>query len=61
MKKIIIKEDQDCEMMSITTSEGECLFYGNYWDFNRTGDSFKSLFEKLGFDVKLTETEYSNW
>ena len=56
--KIIIKEDTGCEFLSIITDDGVCLFYGNEWDFDRSGSSFKKLFEKLGIETELLKTKF---
>ena len=54
MTKIIIKDNIYTEMLSISKEDGECLFHGNYWDFDRSGLGFKKLLEELGHEVKLT-------
>jgi len=57
-KKIIIKEDTSCDMLTIelkNESENKCLFHGNYWDFNRDGEEFKRLFEAIGLEVEYIE------
>jgi hypothetical protein len=56
--KIIIKEDPSCEMLSIETDDGKLLFYGNEWDFDRGGSSFKELFENLGIETELIKTKF---
>jgi len=60
MVKIKITEDSESEMLKIET-ETECLFEGNYWDFNRGGSSFKEFFESMGIEVELEEKEYNKW
>ena len=59
--EIVITQDTSCEMLKIETSDGKYLFEGNEWDFNRSGDSFKKLFEDAGLKVKLIEKNYSDW
>lgn len=51
---VLIEYDDDTEMLSITnTIDDECVFYGNYWDFNRGPENFRQLFERLGLEVEL--------
>lgn len=33
------------------------VFYGNYWDFNRDGESFKKLFELIDNNIEVTLDE----
>lgn len=49
--KVIIEDDFENEMLSMVADNGKSLFYGNYWDFNRNGENFKSLFQKLDIEV----------
>lgn len=58
---IIITNDSDSEMMKIETSEGNSLFYGNYWDFNRDPESFAELFKALNMNTEIKEIEYEDW
>lgn len=53
MKKVKISYNPDEEMMSITT-EDETLFYGNYWDFDRSPKQLAKFLKKIGVDVHLT-------
>ena len=48
-------------MIKIENDKGECLFYGNEWDFNRDAKTFKTLFEKLGVKTKIVEKAYDEW
>lgn len=60
MSKILIKQDNSCEMLSIY-KDGECIFYGNNWDFKRNGKGLESLLIKLGLEVELDESwEYDS-
>jgi hypothetical protein len=58
--RVIITEDSDSEMLRIET-ETHCLFEGNYWDFNRSGSTFKELLEDVGCDVVINEKDYDEW
>lgn len=60
IKKIIIKQDTSCEMLSISTEDGTCLFYGNAWDFNISGENFKYLFEKIGLETEIVDVNMSD-
>ena len=60
VNKIIITEDPDCEMLDITIADGQELFHGNAWDFNRDGETFKQLFENLGISVVLKKKDMSD-
>lgn len=53
--KVLIEEDSSCEMLWILNEEGNCVFSGNQWDLDRSGDSLKSLFKDLGLEVDLVE------
>jgi hypothetical protein len=55
--KVVITEDSSSEMLRITVGD-ECLFEGNYWDFNRDGTTFKRLFKSIGAEVELVEKDY---
>ena len=58
--KIIIEEDKFQNMLYINSySWGERinLFNGNYDDFDRSGESFKKLFEKLNIETNLIQIE----
>lgn len=59
-KEIKIIEDSESEMLQMTI-EDECIFEGNYWDFDRSGENFRRLFEYLGFKVSLEEKDYDTW
>lgn len=59
--KIIITEDQNCDMIKIENEKGNCAIYGNYWDINRTGQSFLQLFKDLGIEVELVEKPFDEW
>lgn len=58
--KVKITEDSSSEMLKIET-DTECLFEGNYWDFTRSGSSFKEMLEAVGAEVELTEKDYNDW
>lgn len=58
MKKIIIKHDIIDKMISIEDENGKNLFYGNYWDFDRSPNGFKSLFEKMEFNVIIINERF---
>lgn len=55
LNKIHILKDEDCEMMCIMFEE-ECLFEGNYRDFNGKRD-LAELLRQVGFSV--TEEGYT--
>lgn len=56
-KEIInIEHDPDNEMLSII-KDGVVLFNGSEWDFDRSPESFTSLFTKLGFNVQVEKKE----
>ena len=56
---VLIEYDDDDEMLSITnTTDDECVFYGNYWDFARGPESFRQLFQRLGLDVELKKRSF---
>jgi hypothetical protein len=57
-KKITITDDKSNEMLTIKTAEGEVLFDGNYWDFDRSGEFIKDLLTKMGVDVTLSTKTY---
>jgi len=59
-KKIIIEQDENLNMLSIRTAEDISIFYGNEWDFDRSGNSFKKLFEKLGLEVEILDVDMSD-
>ena len=44
------------EMMSIMHN-GKCLFYGNFWDFERDPESLAEFLQKLGITVNLSESD----
>mgnify|MGYP000875174362 CR=1 FL=1 len=56
LKDILIKIDQNCEMLEIYEGEKR-LFVGNYWDFNRPNDIVK-LLGKLGHNVVVQEYKF---
>lgn len=57
MSRIVIKDDEGCEMMEIW-QDGDCLFAGNYWDFDATPSGIASLLDSLGLDLSLEDYEY---
>ena len=58
--EIIIKQDKSCDMLNISTTDNVCLFHGNVWDFDASGDTFKKLFEKLDIKTKIVNTNLSS-
>jgi hypothetical protein len=40
---------------------GKCIFYGNYTDFSRGSEGFKSLFEEIGINCEVEQVPYENW
>lgn len=60
MKNIKITEDSTTEMLRIEI-DNECIFEGNYWDFDRSGDGFKKILDKIGCNVELVEKDYNEW
>lgn len=54
MSKVVIKQDNSCEMLAIYKDD-DCVFFGNEWDFSRSGRSLTKLFRQLGLEVELTE------
>ncbi len=59
--KIKITEDPDCDMLQITTEDGQCLFEGNYSDFSRNAAGFAKLFELMNIDVSVDIKSYDDW
>ena len=55
MNQVLIEDDTDNAMMSISFN-GECLFDGNYWDFDHSSDGLKKLLEQMGLAVTIEET-----
>jgi hypothetical protein len=58
--EIRIEEYKSQDMLNIfvSTENGlEQLFFGNYDDFDRSGESFKKLFEKLNIETNLIQIE----
>jgi len=51
-----IRYSESEEMIQIINKDGEVVFGGNYWDFNRSPEGFKSLFESLGINVTMDDT-----
>jgi hypothetical protein len=47
-------------MLNIVTEDGKCLFYGNEWDFDRSGNNFKKLLEKLNIEVEIINDDMSD-
>lgn len=56
-----ITTDRNCEMIKIEIENGECIFYGNVWDFDRDAETFQELFEKLGVKTEIVEKTYDEW
>ncbi len=51
-----IRYSESEEMIQIINKDGEVVFGGNYWDFDRSPEGFKSLFESLGINVTMDDT-----
>ncbi len=51
-----IKYSESEEMIQIINKDGKVVFGGNYWDFNRSPEGFKRLFESLGINVTMDDT-----
>lgn len=60
MENIKITEDSNSEMLRIEINN-KCIFEGNYWDFDRSGNGFKKMLEKIGYNVQLIEKDYDEW
>lgn len=60
VEKVIIKQDVASEMLNINTESGKNLFYGNTWNFNRSGGNFKEFLEKIGIKVEIEDVDMSN-
>jgi len=58
---ILITQDNSCEMLRIETVGGKHLFEGNESDFDRDGDSFQKMFERIGLKVKKINKDYDDW
>jgi hypothetical protein len=50
---IKIKDNESFEMMEIS-KDGQCIFYGNYWDFGYQPNKIKNFLEELGLEVELS-------
>jgi hypothetical protein len=60
--EIRIEEYISQDMLSIFVSSErglEQLFFGNYSDFDVSGNTFKQLFEKLNIETNLIQIEES--
>jgi len=51
-----IRYSESEEMIQIINKDGKVVFGGNYWDFNRSPNGFKRLFESLGLNVTMDDT-----
>ena len=51
-----IKFSKSEEMIQIINQDGKVVFGGNYWDFDRSPQGFKRLFESLGIKVSMDDT-----
>jgi len=51
-----IRYSESEEMIQIINKDGKVVFGGNYWDFNRSPEGFKRLFESLGINVTMDDT-----
>jgi hypothetical protein len=51
-----IKYSESEEMIQIINQDGKVVFSGNYWDFDRSPEGFKNLFELLGLKVSMDDT-----
>lgn len=54
-EKIIISYNEDNEMMYIEV-DGENIFSGNYWDFDRSPKGLAQFLGRLGVAVTLKDT-----
>ena len=54
---VVVKNDKQNEIL-IIEKDGETIFNGNYWDFNRDGKSMKNFIEKLGLTVDYIEFDH---
>ena len=57
---VVITNDSTCEMLRIMCDD-DCLFEGNYWDFEQSDTSFKKLLEAVGCEVQVNEKDYEEW
>ena len=53
---ITITYNENEEMMVIKNNE-EVVFYGNYWDFDKSPHGLKSFIENLGLQTELIKTK----
>jgi hypothetical protein len=51
-----IRYSESEEMIQIINKDGKVVFGGNYWDFDRSPEGFKRLFESLGLNVTMDDT-----
>lgn len=49
----VISYNPDEEMMSISDKNDKCLFYGNYWDFDKSPTGIAEFLKKIGLKVKI--------
>lgn len=57
---IKITEDIYSEMLRIEYKD-ECIFEGNYSDFDRSGEGFKKLFKSMKLKVEIVNKDYDEW
>lgn len=55
-KKVTITSCESDEMLWIEYN-GKTIFSGNVWDFDRSAEGFKYLFQALGIEVEVVEKE----
>jgi hypothetical protein len=53
---VSIRYSESEEMIQIINKDGKAVFGGNYWDFDTSPESFKSLFESLGLNVTMDDS-----
>lgn len=57
---IKITEDIYSEMLRIEYKD-ECIFEGNSYDFDRSGEGFKKLFKRMKLKVETVDKDYDEW
>ena len=55
--KIKILDDPSCEMMEIYKDD-DCIFCGNYWDFDYSPIGIKDFLKELGLNVTRKKYKY---
>lgn len=57
---IKITEDPHSEMLRIEFKDN-CIFEGNYHDFDISGEGFKKLFKRMKLKVETVYKDYDEW